>query len=256
MVEGWSEQPGALPEGWSGPSLRRRLLDSHQLIDRIAGSAVALFDTGPGLVPAALAVLEPLARRQDRRATDAARRLAGSTRTAEPGWWPARHLAVAALEFLDLAARADRPPTVEPVDEYAATASLALGNLPGAPAIAGDVPARGSSWNPLARLDLTTRQALQVAIAGSLAILIGRELSPTRYYWAVIAAFVAFSRYSDPLGDVPQGHQPRASARVIGLFASIALANLTAGHTGWVVAVIIASDVLRLLPHPASRTLT
>ena len=39
----------------------------------------------------------------------------------------------------------------------------------------------------------TTRQAIQVAVAASLAIVVGELVSPARWYWAVIAAFVIFA---------------------------------------------------------------
>ena len=39
----------------------------------------------------------------------------------------------------------------------------------------------------------TTKQAIQVAIAASLAIVVGELVSPSRWYWAVIAAFVIFA---------------------------------------------------------------
>jgi uncharacterized membrane protein YgaE (UPF0421/DUF939 family) len=39
----------------------------------------------------------------------------------------------------------------------------------------------------------TTRQAIQVAVAASLAIVVGELVSPSRWYWAVIAAFVIFA---------------------------------------------------------------
>ena len=111
-----------------------------------------------------------------------------------PGWWPALHMAAGALEFLDLAARAGQPPEVGPTEEeFSATAPLMMGNLPGSPAVASGVPARGTSWNPVARLDMTSRQAVQVSAAAVLAIVLGREVSTARYYWGVIAAFVVFT---------------------------------------------------------------
>lgn len=42
-------------------------------------------------------------------------------------------------------------------------------------------------------LSQTTRQAIQVTIAASLAIVIGELVSPARWFWAVIAAFVIFA---------------------------------------------------------------
>jgi uncharacterized membrane protein YccC len=244
MVEGWSEEPRALPAGWSGPAVRRRLLERQQVLDRLAASAVALAGKDPALVAAAGEVADAIARRHDAQAGAAARRLAELAQRAEstdtPGWWPARHLAVAALELLEFADVAEDPPTVDPVDEYAATATLAMGNLPGAPAVAADVPARGAAWNPLARLDMTTRQALQVAVAGALAIYFGRELSSIRYYWAVIAAFVAFTGTATRTETFVKAVS-RVVGTLAGLVVAIWLANLTAGHTALVLVVILGA---------------
>ncbi|BBY22833.1 hypothetical protein MSTO_30380 [Mycobacterium stomatepiae] len=42
-------------------------------------------------------------------------------------------------------------------------------------------------------LSQTTRQAIQVTIAASLAIITGELVSPARWFWAVIATFVIFA---------------------------------------------------------------
>jgi len=42
------------------------------------------------------------------------------------------------------------------------------------------------------RIQQTTRQAVQLSAAGALAIVLGELLSPQRWYWAVLAAFVVF----------------------------------------------------------------
>jgi uncharacterized membrane protein YccC len=42
-------------------------------------------------------------------------------------------------------------------------------------------------------LALTTRQAVQVGIAASLAIVVGELVSPARWYWAVLTAFLVFA---------------------------------------------------------------
>jgi uncharacterized membrane protein YccC len=246
IVEGWSANPGALPAGWSAPALRRKLIDAQQAIDGLAAAADALADGDPELAAAALPVLDRLARRDDTGASRAAYVLAEAAERAVParsdgtGWWPARHLAVAALEFLKLARDVDTPPEVEELDVFEPAVNLAMGNLPGSPAVASDVPARGGRWNPLARLDMTTRQAIQVAVAGSLTILAGQELSEVRYYWAVIAAFVMFAGTGTRAEIFLKGFN-RVLGTLVGLFASIGLADLTAGHTGAVLVVIVAS---------------
>jgi uncharacterized membrane protein YccC len=245
MMEAWSEEPGALAEGWSGSALRRRLLDLHQTLDRLAAATLALACRDPGLVDAAAETVARLAARDDRAATAAAERLAVLSRQAEredaPGWWAARHLAVAVLEFLDLTSRSQEPPEVEPTDEeYEPTTELMLGNLPGSPSVAREVPARGGRWNPLTRLDMTSRQAVQAALAGGLAILLGRAVSPTRYYWAVIAAFVVFTGTATRSETFVKAVN-RVVGTLAGLFAAILLAHVTAGHTGWILTVVLAS---------------
>ncbi|HET6699222.1 MAG TPA: FUSC family protein [Nocardioidaceae bacterium] len=252
MIEGWSEEQGALPAGWSGAALRRRLLDSQQALDRVIGSAVALQEADPELVGKAVVLLDRIARFEPgaRRlaAIAAAEQLADAARAAEArgheGWWQARHLAFAAIDLIDLAGSAGEPPEVEPTDaEYSATTPLMMGNLPGAPAVARDVPARGIRWNPLARMDLTSRQALQAALAGAIAIVAGRALSPTRYYWAVIAAFVVFTGTATRSETFLKALN-RVVGTLVGLVVAIWLAHLTSGHTAWVLTVVLLSMFL------------
>ncbi|MBS2536423.1 FUSC family protein [Catenulispora sp. NF23] len=134
-------------------------------------------------------------------------------------------------------ASAKRPPAAS--QPFAPAVVLIQGRLPGSVAVAGALPARGR-WNPLSRASLPTRQAVQVALAGALAIVLGRHLSETRYYWAVIAAFVAFG------GTATRSETShKALARVLGTSVGIAvglgLGELTSGHTLLSVVVIVAS---------------
>jgi uncharacterized membrane protein YccC len=245
MMEGWSEEPGALAPNWSGAALRRRLLEIQQTLDRLAAASSTLAEQQSVLVPRAHRVVDRLARNDLQNAATAAATLLSESRAAErsdaTGWWPAVHLAMATQEFLELAERATEPPEVEDADAaFAATAPLMMGNLPGAPSVARDVPARGRSWNPLARLDMTSRQAFQVSAAGVLAIVLGREVSSARYYWAVIAAFVVFTGTGTRTETFLKALN-RVIGTLAGLFASIWLAHLTNGHTDLVLVVILGS---------------
>ncbi|HET7357256.1 MAG TPA: FUSC family protein [Nocardioidaceae bacterium] len=248
MMEGWSEEPGALAPDWSGVALRRRLLEIQHTLDRVAGAATTLAEEPSALTGTAHHVADRLARNDAPAARRAAELLISRSREAEevdaPGWWPALHLASGALEFLDLSARAGQPPVLEPNEaEFSATAPLMMGNLPGSPAVASGVRARGTSWNPVARLDMTSRQAVQVSAAAVLAIVLGREVSAARYYWAVIAAFVVFTGTGSRTETFLKGFN-RVLGTLLGLFASVWLAHLTAGRTPWVLAVILASMFL------------
>jgi uncharacterized membrane protein YccC len=246
MVEGWSAEQGALGKGGSAFALRRSLMACQQLLDRLGAASDALVDD-PATAGAAAAVADRLAKRDDTGANRAAHAMAETAEHAEAdptGWWPARHFAAAALEFVALARKAGDDTWREPSDgdtEFEAAVAIAMGNLPGSPAVAQDVPARGTRWNPLARLGMINRQAIQVAVAGGLAILVGRELSDTRYYWAVIAAFIMFTGTATRSETFIKGFN-RVVGTMVGLFASIGVAELTAGaNTLWVLAVIVVS---------------
>ncbi len=245
MVEAWSDEPGALAPPWTGEAVRRSLLDLQQTLDRIAAASAGLAGKDAALVDAGHAVVDHLARRENLAAAAAAEHLGrlgcDAERAAVPGWWAARHLADAALEHLALVAGGQQPPEVEATDsEFEPAAPLMMGYLPGSPAVARDVPARGTAWNPLARLDLTTRQAVQASAAGGLAIVLGQAVSPARYYWAVIAAFVIFTGTGSRSETFIKAGN-RVLGTLVGLVASIWLAGVTNGHTTWILVVILGS---------------
>ena len=77
-------------------------------------------------------------------------------------------------------------------------------------------------------LALTTRQAIQVGVATSLAIIGGELLSPSRWYWAVIAAFVVFAGTSSR-GDVLTRGRDRLLGTIGGVVAGMALAFIVDG---------------------------
>jgi uncharacterized membrane protein YccC len=248
MVEGWSAEQGAVPADRSASALRRALIDAQHVLDRLASASDSLA-TDPSdadLIASAARVADRFARRDDTGAALAAQALAEAAEQAAAtdlvspaAWWPARHFAVAALDLVALTTD-DSDPLEDTVVEFEAVVGLAFGNLPGSPAVAADVPARHVRWNPLSRLSLVNRQAIQVAVAGGLAILAGRELSTTRYYWAVIAAFIMFTGTATRTETAIKGLN-RVLGTLLGLFASIGVAELTAGNTTWVLFAIVAS---------------
>ena len=250
VIEGWSGEASGLLPGWSAPALRRRVLDAHLAMEQLATAAEALACADGRLAGEAGAIAVHLARHEYRDAAQRSRallvldRVGGgqSGRAAEATGERdclAEHLAAAALRYTAIADQAATPPEVDESEEFTPAVTLALGALPGSGAVAVDVSARGS-WNPLSRSALSTRQAIQVAIAATLAILAGRELSQARYYWAVLAAFIAFA------GTATRSETfIKAGNRVLGTFLGlgfgVALAHLTAGHTLWVLATIVVS---------------
>jgi hypothetical protein len=78
-------------------------------------------------------------------------------------------------------------------------------------------------------LPLSTRQAIQVGIATSLAIVVGELVSPARWYWAVLTAFLMFAGTSSR-GDVLSRGWQRIVGTIGGVLAGMSLAVLVSGH--------------------------
>jgi len=92
-------------------------------------------------------------------------------------------------------------------------------------------PADGDGLSP------TTRQAIQVTVAVSLAIVAGEALSPARWYWAVIAAFVTFAGTTSFGETLTKGWQ-RLLGTVAGVPAGVLVATAVSGRPGAAVALI------------------
>src|SRR5262249_48463067 len=75
----------------------------------------------------------------------------------------------------------------------------------------------------------TTRQAIQVAVAASLAIVTGELVSPARWYWAAIAAFVVFAGTNSWGETLTKGWQ-RLLGTVLGVPSGILVATLASGN--------------------------
>lgn len=75
----------------------------------------------------------------------------------------------------------------------------------------------------------TTRQAIQVAVAASLAIVAGELASPARWYWAVISAFVIFAGTSSWGETLTKGWQ-RLLGTLLGVPCGMLVATLLAGN--------------------------
>jgi len=75
----------------------------------------------------------------------------------------------------------------------------------------------------------TTRQAIQVSIAAALAIVTGELVSPARWYWAVIAAFVIFAGTNSWGETLTKGWQ-RLLGTMLGVPSGMLVATLVAGN--------------------------
>jgi hypothetical protein len=75
----------------------------------------------------------------------------------------------------------------------------------------------------------TTRQAIQVAVAASLAIVLGELVSPSRWYWAVIAAFVIFAGTNTWNETLTKGWA-RLIGTALGVPAGVLVAAVVSGN--------------------------
>ncbi len=75
----------------------------------------------------------------------------------------------------------------------------------------------------------TTRQAIQVSVAATLAIVGGELVSPLRWYWAVIAAFVIFAGTNSWGETLTKGWQ-RLLGTMLGVPCGMLVATLVSGN--------------------------
>ncbi len=76
----------------------------------------------------------------------------------------------------------------------------------------------------------STRQAIQVGMATSLAIVAGEFISPSRWYWAVITAFIVFTNTTSRGEILSRGWQ-RVVGTLAGVVAGIGVAVAVGGNT-------------------------
>jgi uncharacterized membrane protein YgaE (UPF0421/DUF939 family) len=238
MVQGQIEDkadPAALWPGVTAEQLAPWLFDAELAIEWVATAgrrAAALSSDIPADTRAELvAALTQLARAIRtpqpgglRRAASQAQRILDQqptpTAADDPGTAAVRRLALAIINaatatsevraLVEGVAAGRTPP---PASDSVAPAADAAADEPG-----------GSG------LRQTTRQAIQVAIAASLAIVIGELVSPSRWFWAVIAAFVIFAGTNSWGETLTKGWQ-RLLGTMLGVPCGVLVATLFSGNT-------------------------
>jgi hypothetical protein len=124
--------------------------------------------------------------------------------------------------------------------------SLRQGWLPGSTDVSATTSASsGAGWQEQISLPPYVRSALQMTIAVAVATVLGDLLSGRRFYWAVIAAFVAFYGVNNTIEQAR-----KALLRVVGTAVGIVIGSLVAGAIGrsvpWGIATILVSLFLGL----------
>jgi uncharacterized membrane protein YgaE (UPF0421/DUF939 family) len=257
MVDAQLGDPGALPDGPSGELLHQRLFDIElaltniaRFTQRLAGldlpteqrSAVrlALLDIAHGNNAGGRAHAESLID-----LLHAAGRLpSGEDRTANV---IAHRFAGSVMDLCDAMTEWMAIDTID-IETSAFQSSVVLlgGWLPGSAYVSSAASLEGGSrWHERAGLARYTRNAIQIGIAAGAAIALGVLVSPQRFYWAVLAAFITF------MGAHNAGEQiRRALFRVAGTVVGIGVGSLLVSaighHTLWSIATVLVSLFLGL----------
>jgi uncharacterized membrane protein YgaE (UPF0421/DUF939 family) len=209
--------PSALWPGVSGEDLALWLFDAELTVERlaIAGTRAALSDM-PAAKRAELADTVALLSRAIRTPhTEALRQtahLAQQQLDRDPDDVPWRRVALAIVD----SARA----TAEVRKRIEHVATVVEHEVVG--------PAPSEQQLPTGMLP-STRQAIQVAVAAALAIVVGELLSPSHWYWAAIAAFVIFAGTNSWAETLDKGWQ-RLLGTVLGVPSGVLVATLVSGN--------------------------
>ena len=257
MIDAHLGDPDALPEGASGRLLHQRLFDLELALTNVVrfAQAMARLDLPAEQRYQIRSALLDVVWDDEQAARMHANALIDLLRAAGPP--PPeqdRTTAVLPHRFAEnvialadaMTTRATPGATDNAADAFEPSVTLIGGWLPGSTHVSATASREsGARRGERIRLEPYTRAAIQMGIAVSAAIAVGDLLSGRRFYWAVIAAFIAF------VGTHNSGEQVRkALFRVVGTVAGIAVGSLLAtavGHdTAWSLAVILASLFLGL----------
>ncbi len=116
-----------------------------------------------------------------------------------------------------------------PTDDAAATTAVSAD----AQALDATEPTEGPGLNPY------TRAAIQVAVATSAAMVLGDLISPNRWYWAVLAAFLVFTGVTTR-GELLTKAGNRILGTVLGVVAGVLLAAAVGDRTIIAMTLIVA----------------
>lgn len=231
--------PATLWPGVAGAHLSPWLFDAELAVEWVAIAGQRAADLGADIPPAlraelaqtltqlAIAIRVPQSGGLQR-AADRAQRLletglnsAANERANEPANEPGQ----AAVRRVALAIIAAAKATAE---ARALVAHAAAQGSDAASQEQDETDAAGPGQPSRRALLPTTRQAIQVSVAASLAIIAGELASPARWYWAVIAAFVIFAGTNSWGETLTKGWQ-RLLGTVLGVPCGVLVATLFSG---------------------------
>ncbi|HEX6521414.1 MAG TPA: carboxypeptidase regulatory-like domain-containing protein [Streptosporangiaceae bacterium] len=251
MIDAQLGNPGAVTDGSPAQLLHQRLFDAELALANIARFAEAMARIG---LPAsqhfeARLALRDLIRGENEAAKAHANRLitllveAGTVPTGEDRADVIPHrfagsviaLADAMTEWMALGAAGEGAGAFRPA------VPLLGGWLPGSAQVSNAASREsGTRLGDRIRLPLYIRTAIQVAVAVGAATVLGDVLSPRRFYWAVLAAFVAFMN-ANTTGEQARRAFFRVAGTLVGIAVGSLLVTAVGHHTYWSIVVILAA---------------
>ncbi|AVL99139.1 hypothetical protein C6V83_01345 [Gordonia iterans] len=114
-------------------------------------------------------------------------------------------------------------------------------------------PAASSRWKPWLRWRVTTRMAVQVVIAASLASVVGYSISASRWYWAVLTAFLVFAG-TTTRGAILTRATRRITGTVAGVIVGLALVVLVDGNIPALIVICVLAVFFALYLGPLQYT--
>lgn len=261
MITAQLATPAALPEGTSAQLLHQRLFDAELSIQTVARMAERLVGI-PGTAALRRRVAEVLvgvragdvalaaqeAQALGDRLSKAERRGTRGLAEGDPANAALYRLAGALAAWAEATsawlALADRPQPGARTVPLRPTVELVSGYLPGSASLTAAVVE--SDPAPLARrlrLRPTTRLAVQMTMAVGLAIVVGDAISGRRFYWAALAAFLAFFGTNTSGEQVTKAFN-RILGTALGLGTGIFMAHLVGDRVHVALAVSLACLLL------------
>jgi hypothetical protein len=257
MIDAQLGDPDAVPDGSSGELLHQRLFDIELAltnIARFAGTMARLDLPGERRSEVRLALLD-LASGDNKGAKAHAEALIGLLHAAgRPPAGEDRTAAVVAHRFagsvMDLCDAMTEWMALGTIDieerTFQSSVVLLGGWLPGSAHVSSTASLEGGRrWDKGGGLPRYTRNAIQIGVAAGAAIVLGDLISPQRFYWAVLAAFITFMGAHNA-GEQTRKALFRVAGTVIGIGVGSLLVSAIGHHTVWSIAVILVSLFLGL----------
>ena len=250
MIDAQLGDPGAIPEGSSGELVHQRLFDIELALTNIARFAGALsrHDLPAEQRSEIRLALRGIASGDNKGAMAHANTLIGLLNAGgSPTDGDNRTEIVVAHRFagsvIDLGEELAEWIAFDTLDSgktsFESSVVLFGGWLPGSAKVSGAASLEGGRrWGERARMALPTRNAIQIGIAAGAAIVLGDLVSPARFYWAVLAAFITF------MGTHNSGEQIRKAlfrvgGTVVGIFLGSLLVSALGHHTLWSIVIVL-----------------